>query len=183
MGRVSDHREALIAEALGDFQKLFDRIDAVTPTLTKTRDDLEFTAAALQSNVRPFQERIVKMTLEHQDAAIEHISQKAVLVARRVFDEQTRAMQEAARTVFNKEVTPQLRWLATELLQAIRQAHRPWDTWLTHAATAIVSIAIAVPLGVHVAQASADAKKAAASAASPGCAEPAPPPEKAHARK
>ena len=41
MGRPSDTREVLIAEALGDFVKVLDRIDAVTPTLKEARDELE----------------------------------------------------------------------------------------------------------------------------------------------
>ena len=43
MNRVSDQREALIAEALGDFVKLLDRIEAVRPRLEQTTSRMERT--------------------------------------------------------------------------------------------------------------------------------------------
>ena len=52
MGRPSDTREVLIAEALGDFVKVLDRIDAVKPTLEKSCSDLRFTADRLLGNIR-----------------------------------------------------------------------------------------------------------------------------------
>ena len=56
MGRPSDTREVLIAEALGDFVKVLDRIDAVKPTLEKSCSDLKFTADRLTGQYRALSE-------------------------------------------------------------------------------------------------------------------------------
>ena len=183
MGRPGDTREVLIAEPLGDFVKVLDRIDAVTPTLKKARDELEFTAARLLGGVEPFQARIVTMALETQDRAVARITQQANLVARKTFDEQTRAMQESARKIFNDEVVPPLHRIAGELRQANLRVQRPSEVWLTHAAAAVTAASCTCMLMIYLAPVGAAETKPVASVASPGCAEPAPRPEKARVRK
>lgn len=183
MGRPSDTREVLIAEALGDFAKVLDRIDAVTPTLKEARDELEFTTAKLLGSVEPFQARIVTMALETQDRAVGHITQQANLVARKTFDEQTRVMQESARRIFNDEVVPPLHRVASELRQANLRMQPSWEVWLTHAAAAVTAASCTLMLMVYLAPVRAAETKPVPSAASPGCAEPAARPEKAHVRK
>jgi len=67
MGRPSDTREVLIAEALGDFATLLARIDAVKPTLEKSCSDLNLTADRLLDNIEPFQKRIVEAGTDAPD--------------------------------------------------------------------------------------------------------------------
>jgi hypothetical protein len=183
MGRPSDTREVLIAEALGDFVKVLDRIDAVTPTLQETCGQLEFTATRLLGSVEPFQTRIGTMALETQNRAVAHIVQQANLVARKTLDEQTRAMQESARRIFNDEVVPPLHRLASELRQAHVRAQSPWEVWLTHAAAAITAASCTCMLLMYLAPERAAETKPIASAPSPGCAEPPARPEKARVRR
>lgn len=183
MGRPSDTREVLIAEALGDFVKVLDRIDAVTPTLQETCGQLEFTATRLLGSVEPFQTRIGKMALETQNRAVAHIVQHANLVAKKTLDEQTCAMQESARKIFNDEVVPPLNRVAGELRQAKLLEHPPWEAWLTHAAAAVTAASCTGLLMVYLTPVSVAATAPVASAAPPGCAEPAPRPEKTRARK
>jgi hypothetical protein len=190
MSRATDSREVLIAEALGDFGQLLDRIEAVTPSLHQTRDELEFTATRLLNSVEPFQTRIVTMALEAQNRAVTHIAQQATLAARKTFDEQVRAMQTSARSIFHDEVVPPLRRLQAELQDAIKEAHRPWDLWLTHAATAVMAASCTWMLLVYLALPRTAAEtKPPVSAVSPGYVEPAarpelvPHPEKARVRK
>jgi hypothetical protein len=52
---------------------------------------------------------------------------------------QTQAMTDAARTTVDKEVGPPLRQFAATLKGLVDQANRPWEVWLTHAATAATS--------------------------------------------
>ena len=120
-------------------RKVLDRIDAVTPTLKEARDELEFAAARLLGSVEPFQTRIVTRAIETQERAVAHIVQQANLVARKTVDEQTRAMQEAARKIFNDEVVPPLHRVAGELRQAKLRAQPAWEGWLTHAAAAVTA--------------------------------------------
>lgn len=104
MGRASDTREVLIAEALGDFVELLDRIEAVTPKLETSGSRLEATADRLLGNIEPFQKRIVERALEVQNQAVTHIAEQANLVMRKTAIEQTAAMQESARQIFKDEV-------------------------------------------------------------------------------
>jgi len=183
MGRPSDSREVLIAEALGDFAKLFARIDAVMPTLDKACGQLELTATRLLDNVEPFQRRIATMACETQNRAVAHIVEQANLVARKTVDEQIRAMQDSARRIFEAEVVPPLRRVAGELRQANLRAQPAWEAWLTHVAAAVTGACCAGVLLMNLLPVKAPETPPVASAASPGCAEPAPRPEKPRARK
>jgi len=183
MGRPSDTREVLIAEALGDFVKVLDRIDAVTPTLKEARDELEVAAARLLGSVEPFQRRIVTMAAETQNRAVAHIVQQVNIVARKTLDEQTCAMQESARKIFNDEVVPPLQRVAGELRQAKLRAQPAWEVWLTHAAAAVTAASCTAAFLMYLVPVSAAETKPVASAPSPGCPEPAARPEKARVRK
>ena len=51
-------------------------------------------------------------------------------------------MEEAARTLFMKELGPVRQSLVQprqRLRELVQQGARPWDRWLTHAATAAVA--------------------------------------------
>ena len=183
MGRPSDTREVLIAEALGDFVKVLDRIDAVKPTLEKSCSDLRFTADRLLGNIEPFQKRIVGMALETQDRADAHIVQQANLVARKTVAEQVVAMQESARRIFKDEVGPPLQRVAAELREANLRKEPSWKAWLTHAAAAVSAASCTCVLMVYLAPTNAAETQPATSVPSQGCAAPTPPPLKARDRR
>jgi hypothetical protein len=66
-------------------------------------------------------------------------------MARSSLDAQTRAMEEAARMLFRTEVGPALQRVAVPLQHLADLAHRgarPWEHWLTHAATAVAASAL-----------------------------------------
>jgi hypothetical protein len=145
MKRPVDGREALIAEALGDFVKVLDRIEALMPRLDEARDQLETTASALLRNVEPFKRGIAAAALETQNKTIANIRENVRPVVRRVVEEETEAMREAGRALFNAEVIPPLRQLTTRLHHAIEAAHHPWERWLVHAGT-VFATAVAMTL-------------------------------------
>ena len=179
-----DGREALIAELLGDFQKLLDRIDAVTPKLVKAQEGLEATAARLLGTVDPFRVRVVTMVHETQNKAVEHVVQQTTLLARRTLVEQTAAMKEAARTVFADEVTPPLRQLASDLQQCVREDRPWWLVWFTHAATAITSAACSTwLLATYMEHRNGASEKPPSSVEAPAPSQPASRPQTPHARK
>jgi hypothetical protein len=77
--------------------------------------------------------------------AVKHMARRADEMARGTVDAQTRAMEEAARTVFRTEVGPALQRVALPLRDVAdlaRKGARPWEWWLLHAATAVLSSAI-----------------------------------------
>ena len=183
MGRASDTREVLIAEALGDFVKVLDRIEAVKPTLEKSCDDLKFTADRLMGSIKPFQDRIGASALQTQDRTLGHITQQANLVSHRTAVEQIAAMQEAARRIFKEEVVPPLERIAGDLREANLRAQPPSKTWLTHAATAVAAASCACLLTLYLVPGGAAEARPAPNALSAYCAQPALPPLKARDRR
>jgi hypothetical protein len=144
MSRAADHREALIAEALGDFVKVLDRIDAATPKLDHACARLEATVTVLRGSIEPFQKRIVEDALNMQNQTLATIAEQSKPLVKVLFDEETKAMAEAARAVFMSEVIPPLRRLTTELQDAVHAAHHPWEGWFLHAATVLAAVTITV---------------------------------------
>lgn len=183
MGRASDTREVLIAEALGDFVKVLDRIEAVTPSLENSCSRLELTADRLLVNIEPFQKRIIEMALETQNRADAHIVEQANRVMRKTVVEQTAAMQESARRIVMDEVVPSLDRVAGQVREANLREQPTWTTWLTHAAAAVSAASCTCVLMVYLAPTNAAETRPAISAPSPGCAVPAPPPLKARDRR
>jgi hypothetical protein len=183
MSHPTDRREALIAEALGDFVKVLDRIDALMPRLDEARDQLETTASALLRSVEPFHRSIAAVALETQNKTVANIRDNVRPVIRNVVEEEVDGMREAARAVFNAEVTPPLRQLTKELQNAIRTAHRPWERWLIHAATVFgTALAMTLLLLLQWPARSTVLEPAAVSEA-PAPAPPASHPERVRARK
>jgi hypothetical protein len=142
MGRAADHREVLIAEALGDFVKVLDRIDAATPKLEHACARLEATVTVLRGSIEPFQKRIAEDALKMQNQTLARIAEQSKPIVRVLFDEETKAMVGAARAVFISEVIPPLRQLTTELQDAVQAAHRPWERWLLHATTCLGAVIV-----------------------------------------
>lgn len=183
MGRASDSREVLIAEALGDFVKVLDRIDAVKPTLEKSCSELRFTADRLLGNLDPLQKRIVGSALEIQDRTLGHITQQADFVVRNTATEQVAAMQASARRIFKDEIGPSLDRVASQLREANLREQRWWKAWLTHAAAAVSAASSTCLLMLFLAPTGAAETQASANAPSPVCAVSAPPPVKARDRR
>jgi hypothetical protein len=183
MGRASDSREVLLAEALGDFVKVLDRIDAVTPTLETTCRRLELTADALQGSIEPFHQRIVELVAKTQKRADDHIVEQANIVMRKTAIEQIAAMQESARKIFKDEVAPPLGRVAGQLREANLRKQPPWETWLTHATAAITAARCTWMLMLYLVPVSTPDTKPVASATPPNCPEPAARPGNAHVRR
>jgi AcrR family transcriptional regulator len=182
----SNSREALIAEALGEFHRLLERIDAVQPRLEDTADRIEQTAATLHADVDPFRKQVVEFFYENQKKAAANASRITGEHALKVFVAQTDELKKSAHAIFAEEVTPPLRQLTAELRAAIRQAHRPWDQWLTHAATAAGTAALSAALAVFLLRTNEASPQQPATGEPPACVNSAPaavpPPERARVR-
>ena len=74
----NNSREVLIAEALGEFHKLLERIDAVQPRLDKTAQRIEQTTLALTDGVGPFRQAVGEFWFEHEKRAAENASRRRV---------------------------------------------------------------------------------------------------------
>ena len=136
MTAPSTAREALIAEALGDVARLIDRVEALTPAMDQSRRALAQANADLVHCVVGFEGRMGAITENAKIKTMEHVVSRTNEVARQSLDQQTRAMTEAARALFSAELAPALRQMAASLRPLVERAERPWELWLTHAATA-----------------------------------------------
>jgi exonuclease VII small subunit len=142
MNRPTNAREALIIEALGDVAHLLDRVESLTSSMEAGRQALEKANSEFENRLSAFETAMSSITHLAKARAVEHIVRRTGEAARQSIETQTRAMNEAARLVFAEQVDPTLGRLTTSLRQLIQQVCRPWDLWLTHAATAAVSAAL-----------------------------------------
>ena len=145
MSHPSTAREALIVETIGEVAALIDRVEAVAPALEAGRLALINASAELAGQVTAFESRMAGITENAKVQAVKHIARRTDEIARGSLDAQTRAMEEAARMLFRAEVGPALQRVAMPLQHLADLAHRvarPWERWLTHAATAAVASAL-----------------------------------------
>jgi hypothetical protein len=143
-------REALIAEAIGDVVALLDRLETVAPSMDASRQALVQARLELAIQVVAFEERMTAITENAKMQAVKHIARRTDEAARGLLDMQTRAMEEAARTLFKAEVAPALQRLVRPLQHLASRTGHPWACWLTHAATAAVSSAVTWALAAYL---------------------------------
>jgi hypothetical protein len=143
-------REALIAEAIGDVVALLDRLEAVAPSMDASRQALVQARLELAIQVVAFEERMTAITENAKVQAVKHIARRTDEAARGLLDMQTRAMEEAARTLFRAEVTPALQQLVKPLQHPASRVGHPWACWLTHAATAALASTVTWALSAYL---------------------------------
>jgi hypothetical protein len=145
MSGPSTAREALLIEALGDVAALLDRVEAVAPALDASRGALIQASTDLAGQVAAFESRMAAITENAKVQAVRHIARRTDEIARGSAETQTRAMEEAARMLFRTELGPALQRLALplqHLADLAQRGARPWQHWLTHAATAVGASAL-----------------------------------------
>jgi hypothetical protein len=136
VNRPGTAREALIVEALGEVAALIDRVEAVAPAMGAAREALVQASAALAGQLVAFDSRMTAITENAKVQAVRHIARRTDEMARNALDTQTRAMEDAARTLFRTELGPALQRVVMPLQRLVDRVERPWECWLTHAATA-----------------------------------------------
>lgn len=138
-------REELMAVAIGDLGALLDRIETMAPQLDASRMELLRTSTELGERVEAYSRRMNEVTENAKVQAVKHIAHRSDEIARGTVDTQTRAMEEAARVVFRNEIGPTLQRVTLPLQEVAamaRKGARPWERWLLHTATAVLSSAI-----------------------------------------
>ena len=150
MSQPSTAREALIVEAIGDVARLLDRIEAVTTSLDTTCEALLLDSTTLRDDLASFEQRMTAITENAKTVAVRHIAARAAEAARQTIDQQTRAMGDAARLAFGMEVGATMQRLQTMLRPLLEEHARPWERWLTHAATAAAASAATWVLALYV---------------------------------
>lgn len=150
MNGTGTAREALIAEAIGDVARLLDRAEALQPAMIESRQALVEAQTQLADQLADFEARVSAITEKAKAQAVKHILVRTDEAGRRSVDAQTRAMAEAAQTLFKAEIDPTLQRLAMPLQRLVQKVDHPWEQWLTHAATAAVASTVTWALTAHV---------------------------------
>ena len=140
MSGLATAREALIVEALGEVALLLERIESLTSSMEVGRLELANAGAHLDSRLRAFEVGTASVAQQVQVKAIEHIIRRTGKATSDSIELQARAMN-TARLAFSAEADSNLARLDHALQQVLHRVERPWDLWLTHAATAAVSAA------------------------------------------
>jgi hypothetical protein len=142
MMTASTAREALIVELIGDVAALLDRVEALGPTIDKSRQASVKASAQLTAQLEGFESRVAAVSGTVQARVVHHILLQTQEAARRAQEIQSRAIAETAREAFRGEVERAIQYLA-RAMQAVNAAKPPvWEAWLTHAATAVAASAV-----------------------------------------
>ena len=142
MNRPTTAREALIAEALGEVASLLDRVETLMSSMDAGRVALAHAGAVLDQRLSAFEVGMAGVMQQAKTKTVEHIARRTDEAARQSIEVQTRSMHEAARLAFTAQLETTLARLTNSLQRLIQRADRPWDHWLTHAATAVFSAAL-----------------------------------------
>ena len=135
-------REALLIETVGELVEVLDRVQTLVPTLDAGRLAVTAVSGQLATQLCGMEARFGALSEAAKAHALNHIAQRTGQATRQSIDQHLKAMDEAARTLFVKELGPALQALVQPLQQVhevVRRSAKPWDTWLTHAATAAVT--------------------------------------------
>jgi hypothetical protein len=131
--------EALLIEALAEMSGVLDRAEALIPALDMGQRGMVEANTKLVAQLAAIEVRMAAFAETAKIHAAKHIAERTDEAAKRAINLQLRAMQEAARMLFQKELGPALQALVQPLQrvqEVARQSARPWDAWLTHATTA-----------------------------------------------
>jgi hypothetical protein len=133
----STTREALIVEALGEAAKLIRQVEALAPTMDRSRQALADAHSGLAGQLAAFEAQVLALTEKAKVQAVKHILARTDEATRRSIELQSRAMADAARVAFCADLGATM-----QRLQSLheRPGHR-WEHWLTHAAAAATASA------------------------------------------
>lgn len=122
-------REELMAVAIGDLGALLDRVETLVPQLDASRMELLRTSTELGEQVAAYSKRMDEIAENAKVQAVKHIARRADEMARGTVDTQTRAMEEAARSVFRNEIGPTLQRVTLPLQDVAAMARKGERLW------------------------------------------------------
>jgi cell division septum initiation protein DivIVA len=144
MNQPSTAREALIVEAIGDVATLIDQVEAAKPVLNEACQAMQQASQSLRDELASFDKRMTAVAENAKTMTIKHIATRTDEAARQTISQQSRAMADAARVAFGAQIGAEL-GAAVQRMQTMLERHdqreKPWQRWLTHAATAATASA------------------------------------------
>lgn len=143
-------REALIVEAIGDVARLVREVEALAPTIEEACRALQQANACLHDELAGFESRMTSITANAKTQTVKYLAARVDEAARRSIDQQSRAMADAARVAFGAELYATMQRLRAMQQRLIDRLGKRWESWLTHAAAAIVASAATWALASYV---------------------------------
>ena len=145
-------REALLAELLGDVDKLLDRVESLQGAVGSSEGKLSTTAAALDEASDRYRLAITAFTDEARTELTEFLQRRASAVATATVDDQRLALHEAARAALRFEASERAAQLATALGKATgRLRDNSAARWLQCLAIGLLSGLVSGALLLHFA--------------------------------
>lgn len=147
MGDPRNVREALIAELLGDVDKILTRLEALTPAVASAEKGVLDSVAALESAGDRYKSVITTFSDKAKADLGDYLDRKTHQATVQTVDEQRAAMQEAARHAFRSEASDKATALGISLGEAAREFRRSmWSRVLEHGLTAVLASLLTVSL-------------------------------------
>ena len=139
MTHPSSAREALIVEALGDVARLLEQVEELTRSVEAARTAMVTASAQLHSDIKSFSTDVRLATDQAKVGAVAYVRTQALKAARESMLAQAQAMATAARRLFAENADANFSHLLKVLQQVAQRIDRPWEIWMTYAATAVAS--------------------------------------------
>lgn len=136
-------REALIAELLGDLDRLLARVEALPAQVEAAERRIAGTITGLNEAGDRFRLAVTAFSEEARSGLAEYAQRKAGEAGTRAADEARAAMIDAAKQAFRSEASDKAAQLASTLVQASREFRRStWSRLAEHAITACAASAL-----------------------------------------
>lgn len=140
-------REALIAELLGDVDRLLARVEALPAQVAAAEANVAGTITGLNEAGDRFRLAVTAFAEEARTGLAEYVQRKAGEAGSRAAEEARAAMIDAARQAFRSEASDRAAQLANTLAQASREFRQStWSRLAEHFLTACAASALSAGL-------------------------------------
>ena len=141
MTHLNTTREALIVEALGEAARLIRQVEALAQALDESRQALAQAHSGLAGQLAAFEAQVLALTERAKVQTVSHLLARTDEATRHSMNAQVQAMTKAAMQLFDSRVDPRIQQLARVITHHVDRLGHPWERWVTHAVTALVSSA------------------------------------------
>lgn len=133
-------REALMAEVLGDLDKLLTRIEGFPELIISVEEKLTHTVAALNDAGNKYRIAVNTFNEQAKKDLAHYLDTKTASATSKAFEEQSLAIQKAAHTAFNAEILNKAANLSIVLKDAANEFRKSTQIRIIeHAITALIA--------------------------------------------
>ena len=134
-------REALLIEAIGDVANLVESVDRLTSVIEERGRAFDRANAGLHDSLTRFEAQVISLSENAKIQTVKHMLARADEATRIAIEAQAKAMTKSATQLFNSQVDPRIRQLASVITHQVDRFGNPCERWWIHAATALIASA------------------------------------------